>query len=82
MSCGEAGHDQFCRQAGEEASPDHDDSRDPSPNRKQLGRRVRIGAVRRFYRIDALGVERFDTADLDGDQKSHKSGDYYSPGVA
>jgi hypothetical protein len=31
--------------------------------------------VRRFYRIDALGVERFGTADLDGDQKSHKSGE-------
>jgi hypothetical protein len=28
ISCREAGHYQFCRQAGEEASPDHGDSRD------------------------------------------------------
>jgi hypothetical protein len=27
-SCREAGHYQVCRQAGEEASPDHGDSRD------------------------------------------------------
>src|SRR5215207_10181990 len=27
ISCREAGHDQACRQAGEEASPDHGDSR-------------------------------------------------------
>jgi hypothetical protein len=27
ISCREAGHDQCCRQAGEEASPDHGDSR-------------------------------------------------------
>jgi len=42
ISCREAGHFQACRQAGEEASPDHGDSRDPAPQGRFPAAAVRM----------------------------------------
>jgi hypothetical protein len=55
ISCREAGHYQACRQAGEQASPDHGDSRDRSTAKPIHHRQARMCWLRAAFAAGPAG---------------------------